>query len=182
MNGQAIAMPAAAERPHEDSVARVGALFDEHHQRLFKLARRLSRSADDARDLVQETFLRAAKSPHLVPLGAPHEEAWLVRVLINICRDRWRQLAVRTRARVEGHVTAAADIDPEPALMARSMVWQALDALPPRRRAILILYELEGKPIPAVAKMLGVSPVTVRWHLSIGRREMAKALLGKGTP
>ena len=65
--------------------------------------------------------------------------------------------------------------------MARSMVWQALAALPPRRRAILILYELEGAGIPAVAKLLGVSPVTVRWHLSIGRREMAKAL-GKGTP
>jgi RNA polymerase sigma factor (sigma-70 family) len=183
MNGQAIAMPAAAERPHEDRVTRVGALFDDHHQRLFRLARRLSRSADDARDLVQETFLRAAKSPDSVPLGPSHEEAWLVRVLVNICRDRWRQSAVRTRARVAGHVTAAADVNPEPALMARSMVWQALDALPPRRRAILILYELEGTAIPAVARLLGVSPVTVRWHLSIGRREMAKALSGKkGTP
>jgi RNA polymerase sigma factor (sigma-70 family) len=181
MNGQAIAMPAAAERPHEDSAARVGALFDEHHQRLFKLARRLSRNADDARDLVQETFLRAARSPGSVPPGASHEEAWLVRVLINICRDRWRQSAVRTRARVHRLVTPAAEIDPEPALMARSMVWQALDALPPRRRAILILYELEGAAIPVVAKLLGVSPVTVRWHLSIGRREMAKAL-AKGTP
>ena len=30
MNGQAIAMPAAAERPHEDRVTRVGALFDDH--------------------------------------------------------------------------------------------------------------------------------------------------------
>jgi len=181
MNGQAIAMPAAVERPHEDSAVRVGLLFDDHHQRLFKLARRLSRNAEDARDLVQETFLRAARSPGSVPLGASHEEAWLVRVLINICRDRWRQSAVRTRARVEGHLTAGAGIDPEPALMARSMVWQALDALPPRRRAILILYELEGTAIPAIAKLLGVSPVTVRWHLSIGRREMTKAL-GKGTP
>ena len=180
MNGQAIAMPAAAERPHEDGVARIGGLFDEHHQRLFRLARRLSRSVDDARDLVQETFLRAAKSPGSIPFGASHEEAWLVRVLVNICRDRWRQSAVRTRARVEGHVTAPADVNPEPALMARSMVWQALAALPPRRRAILILYELEGAGIPAVAKLLGVSPVTVRWHLSIGRREMAKALAARG--
>jgi DNA-directed RNA polymerase specialized sigma24 family protein len=78
-------------------------------------------------------------------------------------------------------MAAAGRIDPEPALMARSMVWQALDALPPRRRAILILHELEGAAIPAVAGLLGISPVTVRWHLSIGRREMAKAL-GKGTP
>jgi RNA polymerase sigma factor (sigma-70 family) len=181
MNGQAIAMPAAVERPHEDMAARVGLLFDTHHQRVFRMARRLSRSADDARDLVQETFLRAARSPGSIPEGAAHEEAWLVRVLINICRDRWRQSEVRNRARVNGHLTPEDSIDPEPTLIARSLVRQALAALPPRRRAILILYELEGAAIPAIAKMVGVSPVTVRWHLSIGRREMAKAL-GKDTP
>ena len=179
MNGQAIAMPAAMDPPHEDPLCRIGALFDAHHQRLFRLARRMARSAEDARDIVQETFLRAARSPGSVPAGAPNEEAWLIRVLVNICRDRWRHSAVRARAAAEGHVAAQTPADPEPGLLARAMVWQALDALPPRRRAILILYELEGAAIPAIAHMLGVAPVTVRWHLSIGRREMAKALGGK---
>jgi DNA-directed RNA polymerase specialized sigma24 family protein len=55
-------------------------------------------------------------------------------------------------------------------------VQQALGQLVPKRRAILVMYELEGMPIPAIAKLLGVSAVTVRWHLSIGRREMAKIL------
>jgi RNA polymerase sigma factor (sigma-70 family) len=176
MDGQAIAMPVAVEKPPEDLAARVGALFDLHHQRLFRLARRLSRNADDARDLVQETFLRAARSPRSIPEGLPNEEAWLVRVLVNICRDRWRQSAVRTRARVNGHVSAEAAFNPEPHLIAKSLVWHALDALPPRRRAILILYELEGATIPAIARLVGVTPVTVRWHLSMGRREMAKVL------
>ena len=179
MNGQAIAMPAAMDPPHEDPLCRIGALFDTHHQRLFRLARRMARSAEDARDVVQETFLRAARSPGSVPVGAPNEEAWLVRVLVNICRDRWRYSAVRTRAAAQGHVTARTPADPEPGLLARTMVWQALDTLPPRRRAILILYELEGAAIPAIAHLLGVAPVTVRWHLSIGRREMANALGGK---
>jgi RNA polymerase sigma factor (sigma-70 family) len=176
MDGQAIAMPVAVEKPPEDFAARLGALFDLHHQRLFKLARRLSRNADDARDLVQETFLRAARSARSIPEGAPNEEAWLVRVLINICRDRWRQSAVRTRARVNGHVSAEPAFNPEPHMIAKSLVRHALDALPPRRRAILILYELEGATIPAIARLVGVTPVTVRWHLSMGRREMAKAL------
>jgi DNA-directed RNA polymerase specialized sigma24 family protein len=43
------------------------------------------------------------------------------------------------------------------------------------------MYELEGLAIPAIAKMLGVTAVTVRWHLSIGRREMAQALDGGET-
>jgi hypothetical protein len=42
------------------------------------------------------------------------------------------------------------------------MVWQALDRLPPRRRAVLVLYELEGTPIPEIARLIGVTPVTVR--------------------
>ncbi len=179
MDGQAIAMPVAVEKPPEDLATRVGELFDRHHQRLFKLARRLSRDVDDARDLVQETFLRAARSPRSIPEGLPNEEAWLVRVLVNICRDRWRQSSVRTRARVNGYVPAEAAFNPEPHLIAKSLVWHALDALPPRRRAILILYELEGATIPAIARLVGVTPVTVRWHLSMGRREMAK-ILGKG--
>src|SRR4051794_10255671 len=180
MTGQAMAMPAAVDRPHADADGRVGALFDAHHQRLFKLARRLCPGVEDARDVVQETFLRAARSPASIPAGEPHEEAWLVRVLINICRDRWRQSAVRRRARESGHLAPAAAVDPEPGLIAQSMIRRAFDALSPRRRAILTLYELEGTTIPAIAALLGVTPVTVRWHLSIGRREIANALR-KGT-
>jgi RNA polymerase sigma-70 factor, ECF subfamily len=176
MDGQAIAMPVAADNPPEDFAIRVAFLFDLHHQRLFKLARRLSRCSEDARDLVQETFLRAARSPGSIPAGAPNEEAWLVRVLINICRDRWRQAAVRARARASGQVAAQPTFNPEPHFIAKSLVRRGLEALPPRRRAILVLYELEGAPIPQIARLLGVAPVTVRWHLSMGRREMAKAL------
>ena len=176
MDGQAIAMTVAVDQPPADVSTRLGALFDLHHQRLFRLARRLSRSPEDARDLVQETFLRAARSPGSIPVGERHEEAWLVRVLINICRDRWRQNAVRLRARLNGSVAAEPAFDPEPHLIAQSLVRQALQGLPPRRRAILLMYEVEGATIPAIAKLLGVTPVTVRWHLSIGRREMAKAL------
>jgi len=176
MDGQAIAMPVAMDGPPADVAVRVGALFDLHHQRLFRLARRMSGSSEDARDLVQETFLRAARAPASIPAGAPHEEAWLVRVLINICRDRWRQDAVRRRARLNGTIVAEPAYDPEPRLIAHSLVRQALEMLPPRRRAIVLMYELEGTPIPTIAKLLGINAVTVRWHLSIGRREMARLL------
>jgi RNA polymerase sigma-70 factor (ECF subfamily) len=176
MTGQAMAMAGTAERPRDDVTTRLGTLFDTHHQRLYRLARRLSRSPEDARDLVQETFLRAARSPGSIPDGASHEEAWLVRVLINICRDRWRKAAVRTRAHpYEVPPDISAD-NPESAVLARTVVWRALDSLPPRRRAAIVMYELEGASIPAIAKLLGVTPVTVRWHLSRGRRELAKVL------
>jgi len=182
MDGHAVAVPATlqGEETRDDPASRVAALFEAHHQRLFRLARRLVRNPDDPSDLVQETFLRAARAPQRIPSGFANEEAWLVRVLINICKDGWRHTAVRARAVVDGHVRAPGAVNPESGLMAHAMVWQALDVLPPRRRAILVLYELDGADIASIARLLGVSPVTVRWHLMMGRREMAQAL-GEGS-
>jgi len=178
MTGQAIAM-AAADRPGEAPSERLGVLFDTHHQRLYRLARRLCRTAEDARDLVQETFLRAARSPASIPDGVPHAEAWLVRVLVNIARDRWRRRAVQQRAQpVEA--AGLTGSNPEATAVAHATIWRALDALAPRRRAILVMYELEGMAIPAIATLLDVAPVTVRWHLSRGRRELAR-VIGAGS-
>lgn len=161
---------------------RLEALFDAHHQRLYRLARRLSRNADDARDLVQETFLRAARSPRSVPHGASPEEAWLVRVLINLCRDRWRQAATRQRLdpRHEPMTAPQREPSPESAAVARSVVWHALSALAPRRRAVVVMHELEGASVETIARTLGVTAVTVRWHLSRGRLQMAQVIRGGG--
>jgi RNA polymerase sigma factor (sigma-70 family) len=61
----------------------------------------------------------------------------------------------------------------ESALIARTTVRRALERLPPRRRAILILHELEGLDVRAIALLLHITPITVRWHLSRGRRDLA---------
>jgi RNA polymerase sigma-70 factor (ECF subfamily) len=69
--------------------------------------------------------------------------------------------------------------DPEAALVARSVVWTALATLDPRRRAVLVMHELEGVPVEVIARTLGVASVTVRWHLSKGRRQLAAAIRGE---
>ena len=167
------ALPVALPDDHAD---RLSALFDAHHDRLYRLARRLVSSVDDALDLMQETFLRVAGSPHAVPPGLTSEEAWLVRIMINVRRDQWRKAAVRTRHQRELGRPSGVDHGPEAALIARATVWRALDVLAPRRRAVIVMSELEGLAIPAIASTLGISAVTVRWHLSRGRRELARIL------
>src|ERR1043165_7058011 len=82
----------------DDRGERLAALFDGHERRLYRLARRLTANADEARDLVQETFLKAAKSLRSIPREFAREEAWLVRVLVNIRRDQWRKAAGRQRS------------------------------------------------------------------------------------
>jgi RNA polymerase sigma factor (sigma-70 family) len=175
MNGLPVAgaLPVAVSEAPAD---RLAALFDAHYDRLYRLARRLAPTADEALDLVQETFLKIARAPASVPHGFADEEAWLVRVLVNVRRDQWRKDAVRHRHLEETRRSTITNADTETVLVAHAAVWSALDGLPPRRRAIVILHELEGLTVNAVAALLGISAVTVRWHLSRGRRELARIL------
>ena len=172
--GESLTMPLPA-KSIEASDELLAGLFDRHHERLYRLALRMSSDAEAARDLVQETFLRAARRRSL-PAGEPAGEAWLVRVLVNLCRDRWRRRQVRRRHQEKLPAPASAG-DPEGAAVARATVRAALARLKPRRRAVVVLHELEGAPAARIARLLGLRPATVRWHLSVGRRELARLLL-----
>jgi RNA polymerase sigma-70 factor (ECF subfamily) len=127
---------------------------------------------------VQETFLRATRSWKAIPPGS--EEAWLVRVLINLCRDRWKQASVRARLDHLVRDSSRAPRHEEPALVAHRLVWQAMEILPPRRRAVIVLHELEGASVADIARLLGIASVTVRWHLSQGRRDLRQFVLSAG--
>ncbi|MBI3492221.1 MAG: RNA polymerase sigma factor [Acidobacteria bacterium] len=177
MSGQPVVTAMAVDAESDDRAERLAALFDAHQERLYRLARRLAQDSDDASDLVQDTFLRAARSPGSVPVGLADEEAWLVRVLINIRRDQWRKTAVRNRFSASLCVAVTSDdSNQESALIARTTVWRALDVLQPRRRAVVIMHELEGLTISSIASLLGISAITVRWHLSMGRHDLTRAL------
>ena len=158
----------------ESPAERIERLFAAHHQRLYRLALRLADGSDEARDLVQETFLRAARRPTAVPAGEPGGEAWLVRVLVNLCRDRHRRRMVRARFAAGPPPAAPAIGSSEEAAIARDLVRAALARLSPRRRAVVVLAELEELPIPEIARLLGIAPASVRWHRSQARRALAR--------
>ena len=148
--------PATSVQPTmlAEQADRLSALFEAHADRLYRLARRLVPSADDALDLVQETFLKAARSPESIPRGLRDEEAWLVRVLINVRRDQWRKETVRKRHELDLSDAVVQHEDPERSFLIRTAVWRALDHLPPRRRAVVVMYELEGLSMASIAAVL----------------------------
>lgn len=181
-----------AQPPAADRVAaagtlqrdRLGDLFDRQHQRLFLLACRMTADREAARDLVQEVFLRAARHAADVPVDAAEGGAWLVRTLVNLCRDHHRRNAVRVRARgtltadaqrAAGEAAAAKDL--ESRAVAQATVRAALAQLSPRQRAVVVLHEIEGQPVRAIARLLRVAEVTVRWHLMAARRQLAARLV-----
>ena len=172
---QAGSMALDAGEVVETASARLARLFDAHYDRLYRLARRMSPSSSDAQDLVQEVFLRAARFNTNLPDSPAGEEAWLIRVLVNVSRDDWRRRKVRTRFEKESDFSGTVRSS-ESAAVAHAEVWHALNQLSPRQRAVIVLKELEDRPIPSIAALLGISRVTVRWHLLAGRRHLAKAL------
>jgi RNA polymerase sigma-70 factor, ECF subfamily len=178
---QAAAIRAAADR--SDPIDRLGRLFDAHHDALYRLARRMASDAEEARDLVQEAFLRAARSAGALPPEDDAARAWLFRVVVNLCRDRRRRLDVRRRAAETvlrpAPTAEATGGGPESRALARDAVSTALAELPPKRRAVVVLHELEERTVAEIARLLGVTRVTVRWHLMAGRKQLA-ALLSPG--
>ena len=155
---------------------RLGTLFDAHQARLYGLALRMSRDPEEARDLLQETFLRAARRPGSIPTADSAAEAWLVRVLVNLCRDRWRRLKVRQSAGPAPRWSLDEPADPEATAQARSAVRKALAQLRPKTRAVVVMREIEGLEMGEIARLLGISEVTVRWHLATGRSRLRTEL------
>ena len=158
---------AMAELPASD---RLADLYDRHHERLFRFALRLSRDDDEAKDLLQEAFIRAASAR--VPSDTAAAGAWLVRVVLNLARDRWR----RRRIREVLHLPLRESHDPRPALEAAATVRSAMASLPPRQRAVIALHYLEGEPVASIAATLRITQVTVRWHLAAARKRLQEIL------
>jgi len=163
------------------SAERLGALFDTHQARLYALAIRMSRDPEEARDLLQETFLRAARRSGSIPASDKAAGAWLVQVLVNLCRDRWRRLKVRREAGPAPRWSVDTPHDPEQVESARQSVREALATLKPRTRAIVVMHEIEGLSRREIARQMSMTEVTVRWHLSTGRSRLRTQLVPEGT-
>lgn len=126
--------------------------------------------------MVQEAFLRAARKASSLPDSDKGAEAWLTRILVNLCRDRWRRLKVRREAGPQPVWSMGSPSNPETAAATRAAVQHALARLRPRTRAVLVMHEIEGLPASEVAEQLGISEVTVRWHVATGRSKVRKEL------
>ena len=146
-------------------------------RRARSVARRLMHDPDDADDLVQDAFLRALER---IDSFDPDRAfgPWFFRLLVNAGLDTHRRRKVR---RTEAERDDVASTRPTPLEDAehaeiRRRFDAALAELPPRQRLIVWQYEVDGLSTEEIAESLGVSRVTVRWHLHHGRHALREAL------
>jgi RNA polymerase sigma-70 factor (ECF subfamily) len=155
---------------------------------LYNFARWMCRDADEARDLVQETFAKALKA-----LGSFREgtnfRAWMFRILRNTFLTSRTGLERRNTVQEseEGFAESVASSDtPELALVRRAdteLVQQAIAALPAAFQEIVILADLEELKYQEIADALDIPIGTVMSRLARARRllreHIVAALSGK---
>jgi RNA polymerase sigma-70 factor (ECF subfamily) len=147
-----------------------------HERQVLGTALRLLGNLPDAQDAAQETFLRLYKSLHRM---ADVEEIrpWLYRVTVNICNDEHRARRRRRTEPLSGPEPASAALDPEAAWNETErarLVQMALETLPKKERAAVVLRDVQGLSTREVAQILGSAEVTVRSQISIARGKLKK--------
>lgn len=131
---------------------------------------RTVRDVSLAEEAVAEAFARAyARWGSVSRMRSP--EGWVVRVALNYAMGRFRRLATEHRSRRRiGPTTAAAPDAPD------SGLWAAVDGLPERMRAAVLLRYVADLPEAAIAEVLGVSRGTVATQLSRARTQLRKVV------
>ena len=163
-------MPSASDGCRPRSTASPRALFDASYRKLVVQLYGVTGSLDEAEDLVQEAFVRAAASGRRF-LAVDNPEAWLRTTAINAHRSRWRKL--RNGRRAQERVLGPCD---PVGLEEHLEVIDALRALPEQQRHVIALHYLADLPVEQIADELGVPSGTVKSRLSRGRDALAAQL------
>ncbi|WP_171018927.1 RNA polymerase sigma factor [Microbulbifer harenosus] len=167
-------------RARED---RFVALVFPHLRPLYRLAYRLTGSADEAEDLIQDTL--AALLPQVAELDAVARlRPWLAKVLYRRFVDGYRR---QQRCPVNGAVSlddgqdaylsdAGADLMPDLDNTARLDLQRALLTLPESWRNTVLLHDVEGYTAAEVADILGTETGTVKSRLHRARKKLQQLL------
>ena len=163
----------------DPSIALLQALQQEHGADLLRYAVRHTRDRGHAEDVVQETFARAWRHPLAVSGSSGSARAWLFTVARNLIVDEARSARHRREIAVES-VPEQAVGDQADALLDRILLSDALTALSPDHRAVLLEAYWGGRSVREIAERLGVPEGTVKSRLHYGMRALRLALQERG--
>jgi len=150
------------------------ALVSRYQRMVQALTYRMTGSFADADDLAQETFIRAFHQ-----LGGFRAEAkfstWLCQIAMNLCLN-WRQKEGRRelihRTWADDTLSDEASDGVEPPDETSQRVQAALNRLPAKQRAAIVLTVYEGLNHSDAAKVLGCSETTVSWRVFSARTKL----------
>ncbi len=155
----------------------------EHKDRVHGYAFWMLRDRDEARDVSQEVLVRLWQHRERVPGEAIR--AWLLRTTHHLCVDRLRRRAVRSGPSLEDLAPTLHDGTPGPDRSAASeelgrRIGEALQALSPRDRAIVLMREVQGMAYEEIAQVLDLPLGTLKASLHRARERLRRDLMQAG--
>lgn len=142
--------------------------FKQFTDTVYRVALHNTSNSSDAEDVTQEVFIKLLETNKAFRDGE-HLKAWLIRVTVNLCRDKMKKSNRETL--VENVIPLASGEE-------KTDVLEAVRALPENYRNTIYLHYYEGYTAKEIGKILDAKENTVLSWLSRGREALRKELDG----
>jgi RNA polymerase sigma-70 factor (ECF subfamily) len=148
-------------------------LVERYQRKGFWIAYHTIGRVEDARDVVQDAFLRVYRSLHKFDFER-NFYTWFYRIVMNLAIDALR----KGKSARAGIVEDLSDKHTAPTLgdcpmvqnETRGLVWQVLERMDAKFKSVLVLRDIHGMSCREIAPILKVTHATVRWRLHRGRK------------
>ena len=151
-------------------------LYRSYYRAMMNLCLRYTKTESDALEVLNTGFYKVFKNIHRYNSAKATVYTWIRTVIINSCLDLVK--ATQNRAGT-GELEQAVNAHVSPAVisnMSASEILQLVRQLPPATQAVFNLYVMEGYNHSEIAKMIGISEGTSKWHLSEARKKLQKMI------
>ncbi|MCH2021033.1 MAG: sigma-70 family RNA polymerase sigma factor [Saprospiraceae bacterium] len=150
-------------------------LYEKHYGKMMGICLRYSNNAEDAKDIINEGFIKVFRYLHRYKVGTSLE-GWIRRIMINTSIDFYRK-AIRHRTEdIEYAQHTKTNGEDAISRYSAQEILGLIQQLPPSYRAVFNLYAIEGYSHREVANQLGISESTSRSNLVKARTKL-KVLL-----
>jgi len=167
------------------------ALMIQYKDMVFNLCYRLLGDYDEANDCAQETFIKVYRNVKSFKFKSSLS-TWIYRIAVNTCKNhlssatrRFQIKAVRlgNPAREGEPPLEIRDVSQNPASLfergeEQQAIQRAIESLPPRKRILVVLRDVEGKSYEEIARITGLKAGTVKSTLARAREQLRQQLKG----
>lgn len=149
--------------------------FLPYHQKLYRVAFRIMGNAQDAEDMVQDTYLKLWKKREELPPNIENMEAYCVTLTKNLCYDvlRASQLEEDNRPPEELNIAHESDLFSEVAVKDEAnQVKRIIGTLPKQQRQVIMMRDVNDCSMEEIEQATGLSTVNIRVLLSRTRKKI----------
>ena len=141
-------------------------LFKTYADDVFRLALSYLHNRQDAEDVCQTVFMKLLN--YSKPIKAGKEKAWLLTCTANACKDHLKSFWKRNVVELDEKMVFTSAED--------QAVWEAVECLAPRYRAVVHLYYYEGYTQDEIAEILKISRTAVQTRMSRARNQLKEVI------